>query len=156
MNQPVLLTTDGAADQSQRGRGGWAFVARHPDGATVEQSGALHAPTTSNQADLTAVLKGLQSIEEPSHVTVRSDSSYVVNGINSWRLHWRANNWRTKNDTPVRNRSLWEAIDAECNRHTVTAMLIPSLIGGDFDRCFITAEEMAGVLFGEPIKEMRD
>ena len=88
----VTLVTDGAADPNP-GRGGWAFIARCAH--TIERSGTVPAPVTSNQMELTAVLEGLKSIEEPCQIALTSDSRYVVDGVNSWRLRWRANGWTT-------------------------------------------------------------
>ena len=137
----VTLTTDGAADPNP-GRGGWAFIARCP--RVIERSGSVPAPTTSNRMELTAVLEGLKSIEAASQVTLISDSRYVVDGVNSWRLRWRANGWTTRSKTPVLNLDLWQAIDELCQQHTVTAKWVKGHSGHpDNERCDELAEAQA-------------
>ena len=41
----------------------------------------------------------------------------MKNGITKWVAGWKRNGWRTAAKTPVANRELWEALDAEVSRH---------------------------------------
>ena len=40
--------------------------------------------------------------------------------ITSWLPRWRARNWRTASNTPVKNADLWQRLDAAQQAHTVT------------------------------------
>ena len=93
--------SDGAC-KGNPGVGGWGVVIESPDGLTFEKKGAsVH--TTNNQMELLAVIKGLEALKEPCDVTITSDSSYVVKGINEW-----LSGWVKKNFVKVKNPELWE------------------------------------------------
>ena len=70
--------------------------------------------------ELTAVIKALQALKEPTTMVVHSDSKYVIDGASKWILAWRKNGWRTREKEPVKNDDLWRALDAEASRHDVT------------------------------------
>jgi ribonuclease HI len=48
-----------------------------------------------------------------------TDSQYVKQGITQWIARWRRNGWRTASKQPVKNKDLWEALDALLAEHTV-------------------------------------
>ena len=70
--------------------------------------------------ELTAVIEGLRALTKPCDVTLHVDSTYVMNGVTKWVAGWKRNGWRTGDKKPVKNQELWEALDAEVARHTVT------------------------------------
>jgi len=90
-------------------------VAGQPD---VELSGGDPA-TTNNRMELRAVIEALRSLPGGRHVTVHTDSTYVLNGITRWLAGWRANGWLTGSKQPVKNVDLWQDLDEQANRHTV-------------------------------------
>lgn len=120
MNE-VTIYTDGAC-KGNPGAGAWAAITieRH-NGRIVEKEWSGGEPrTTNNRMELTAVLMGLRSIDEPSQVTLFSDSAYIVNAFRErWVDHWQRNGWRTAAKTPVKNRDLWEEIIRLCRFHRV-------------------------------------
>ena len=81
------------------GPGGWGVVIRDPDGVVTELNGH-HPSTTNNRMELTGAIEGLRATEPGAHVTLRSDSRYVVN---SMTLHYKRN----------KNHDLWKMLDAE-------------------------------------------
>lgn len=108
---------------TNRARGGWGTLVRNPEGAVLELAGPLtdgHHPTNS-RAELTAVIKTLEAIQEPAHINLHADSTYVVNGINQWLAGWKARGWRKADKKPLENADLWQALDALLGRHSVTA-----------------------------------
>lgn len=111
----VLLFTDGACSGNP-GPGGWAFILRHPSSRKeIEKSGG-DPHTTNNRMELTAVIEGLSTLKSPSRVDVYSDSQYVLKGLNEWMDRWIAKGWKNAAKKPVKNRDLWEKLDAF--RHT--------------------------------------
>ncbi len=63
----VELFTDGACSGNP-GPGGWAFILKHPASSKVlEQSGG-EPDTTNNRMELTAAVRGLETLKKPSHV----------------------------------------------------------------------------------------
>ena len=112
----VTLITDGACIGNP-GPGGWACILRH-NGHTKELSGS-EPHTTNNRMELTAVIQGLRAMKEPCRVTVVTDSQYVKNGITLWIHGWKRKGWKTSTGSPVMNKELWMALEAEVARHKV-------------------------------------
>jgi ribonuclease HI len=112
----VEIFTDGACSGNP-GPGGWGAILRYRG---VEKELAGYTPeTTNNRMEMTAVLEALSALKEPCHVTIYTDSQYLRDGITKWILKWKQNGWKTTAKLPVRNRDLWEALDAAAQRHRV-------------------------------------
>ena len=97
----VELFTDGACSGNP-GPGGWGAILRCA-GVEKELSGG-EAETTNNRMELMAVISGLRALNRPCHVTITTDSQYVVNGITKgWAASWKTNGWRKKDNKPALN-----------------------------------------------------
>ncbi len=116
MSERVVITTDGAC-KGNPGPGGWGAVLRSGDRAR-ELSGGEPA-TTNNRMEMTAAIEALNALTKPCAVTLRTDSTYVRDGITSWVHGWRRNGWRTAAKKPVKNAELWQALVAATERHTI-------------------------------------
>jgi len=78
-------------------------------------------PTTNQRMELTAPIKGLQTLTGRRRVAIYSDSAYVINCFRDrWYERWRKNGWLNAQKKPVENRDLWEALIALVERHDVT------------------------------------
>ena len=110
----VQLITDGAC-QGNPGPGGWACVLRHGD--WVREIYGSEGHTTNNRMELTAAVKGLQTLKEPCTVEITTDSSYLKDGITSWIHRWKRNGWRTSAKKPVLNQDLWQQLDEQTSKH---------------------------------------
>ena len=113
----VTIFTDGAC-RGNPGPGGWGAVLLY-GGHRREISGAS-GQTTNNRMELTAAIRALETLKRPSEVALYTDSTYVKDGITRWLPNWKARGWRTAAKAPVKNRDLWEALDAIVGRHDVT------------------------------------
>ncbi|PEN06596.1 ribonuclease HI [Longimonas halophila] len=116
----VIVYTDGACSGNP-GPGGWGALLM-PEGdrddATQLTGGAPQ--TTNNRMELTAALKALESLDEPTTVKLHTDSAYVSRAFNDgWLANWKQNGWRTSSKKPVKNKDLWQALDAQNERHDV-------------------------------------
>ncbi len=118
MNQKltkVELFTDGACSGNP-GPGGWGAILRC-NGTEKELSGG-EADTTNNRMELTAVIRGLQALKRPCHVSIMTDSKYVADGITKgWAASWKANGWKKKDKKPALNPDLWDLLLTELSRH---------------------------------------
>ena len=112
LKESILLFTDGAA-KGNPGRGGWGAIIVRPDGR-VSELGRGYPQVTNNQMELEAVIAGLRALKQvQGSCAVFTDSTYVIQGINSWIWGWQRNGWRTADKKPVKNSDLWiELLDA--------------------------------------------
>jgi ribonuclease HI len=110
--ESIVIYTDGGCSGNP-GPGGWAFVLR--DGSGEVRGSGGEAATTNNRMELRAVISALEEAERRSPgaaVVLYTDSQYVKNGIGSWIASWKRNGWRTADKKPVKNKELWEELDA--------------------------------------------
>jgi ribonuclease HI len=112
----VEIYTDGAC-RGNPGPGGWAATLEY-NGRLRELSGA-EAQTTNNRMELIAVICALEALSRPVRACVHTDSQYVRQGITEWMKAWKARDWRTADRKPVKNRDLWERLDALTAGHEI-------------------------------------
>ena len=113
-NQVISAATDGACSGNP-GPGGWGCLIRFANGS-VKEFGGYEPKTTNNRMELKAVLevfKHLKTFAYEDGLTIRTDSKYVINGLNSWLKSWKRNGWRTASGKPVLNQDLWRSLDNE-------------------------------------------
>jgi ribonuclease HI len=112
----VGIHTDGAC-LGNPGPGGWAALLRYR-GRERELAGG-EALTTNNRMELMAAIMALEALSEPCVVVLHTDSQYVRQGITEWLPGWIRRNWRTSGGSDVKNRDLWERLQAACARHRI-------------------------------------
>ncbi|HEU0198058.1 MAG TPA: ribonuclease HI [Nevskiaceae bacterium] len=112
----VEIHTDGAC-RGNPGPGGWGVLLRC--GERERQLCGGETLTTNNRMELTAAIMALEALKQPCEVTLRTDSTYVMQGITQWLAGWRRNGWRTAARKPVKNADLWRRLDAAVQRHHV-------------------------------------
>ncbi len=118
----VELYADGAC-LGNPGPGGWGFLLRlRAEGGPKEKEGSgAEADTTNNRMELSAVIRGLETLTRPCAVDLWSDSQYVVKGINEWLPGWKRKQWRKADGQPVMNADLWQALEVQLKIHRVKA-----------------------------------
>ncbi len=112
----VEIYTDGAC-RGNPGPGGWAATLEL--GAHFRELSGAEAETTNNRMELTAVIRALEALKRSSAVRVHTDSEYVRKGITEWIGNWKARQWKTADKKPVKNRDLWEQLDALTQGHDI-------------------------------------
>lgn len=105
----IEVFTDGAC-LGNPGPGGWGVLILD-DGNARELSGG-EANTTNNRMELMAAIRALEETPRGKSIILYTDSQYVKNGITSWIHGWKKNGWKNASKKPVKNRDLWEALDA--------------------------------------------
>lgn len=116
--ETVHLFTDGACSGNP-GPGGWAYILRDERTGVEKEASGGEPETTNNRMELVAVIEGLGALRRPTVVELHSDSQYVLNGMREWLPAWKARGWRTAGRQPVKNRDLWERLDALLAMHEV-------------------------------------
>ena len=96
----ISLFCDGSS-LGNPGAGGYCAILRFGDVEKIVSGGMANA--TNNQMELLAVIEGLAALKEPCDVTLISDSSYVIKGINEW-----LEGWRRKNFAKGKNPEMWQ------------------------------------------------
>jgi ribonuclease HI len=92
-----IVYADGACIGNP-GPGGWGVVIAEPASERRALSGGPVPNTTNNRMEITAAIEALRALEEGAHVTLRTDSEYVVKTMT---LGWKRN----------ANRELWDELD---------------------------------------------
>lgn len=113
----VTLYTDGACSGNP-GPGGWGAILMY--GPHKKELSGGERNTTNNRMELTAVIRGLESLNEPCAVELYSDSKYVIDALEKgWARGWKARGWVKADKKPALNPDLWDQLLALCERHTV-------------------------------------
>lgn len=114
----VLMYTDGACSGNP-GPGGWGVLLEW-NGVSKELSGG-EPNTTNNRMEMMAIIRGLQALNRPCHVTICSDSALIINAFkDKWIDGWIKRGWKKADKKPVENQDLWlEMLDA-IEPHSIT------------------------------------
>jgi ribonuclease HI len=112
----VELYTDGACSGNP-GPGGWGALLRF--GTVEKELSGSEALTTNNRMELMAAISGLEALKKPARVKLYTDSIYVRDGITKWLKGWKAKGWLTADKKPVKNKELWQRLEAATHIHKI-------------------------------------
>jgi ribonuclease HI len=127
MKNRVLIFTDGAA-KGNPGRGGFGVVITY-DGIVLEKGGYKER-TTNNEMELKAVVEALKEIAPHNRpVEIYTDSKYVVEGSKGWIFGWAKNGWKTKAETDVLNKELWQELLPLLGKVDIVWHKVPGHVG---------------------------
>ena len=114
----TVAFTDGAC-KGNPGPGGWGAFLVLSDGTHREYCGGQDI-TTNNQMELMGAIMALEQSPHDQKLEIWTDSSYVKNGITSWIQGWKQRGWKTASKKPVKNKPLWQRLDALQNERDVS------------------------------------
>jgi ribonuclease HI len=69
--------------------------------------------------ELLAAISALESLPAGATADIYTDSQYVKGGITGWITNWKKNGWRTADKRPVKNKDLWQRLEAAASAHKV-------------------------------------
>ena len=103
---------------------GWAFVLLDENNLIIQEKSGRIEGGTNNIGELTAIIKAIENykgIGLKDELTVYSDSSYCITGINEWRHNWKKNNWwrNSKKTQVLKNREQWIKLDSLIDETTM-------------------------------------
>ena len=113
----IEIFTDGAC-KGNPGDGGWGAIIRINDHEELIWGGEKE--TTNNRMEMMAAIKALEYLKESSALTLTTDSGYVKDGITKWLQNWKKNDWKSAAKKPVKNKDLWQELDVQSSRHTIS------------------------------------
>ena len=116
-NCEIFIWTDGAC-AGNPGPGGWGVFMKHNNFSKKLKGGELN--TTNNRMELMAVIKALESIKLKSKIQIYTDSQYVKNGMTTWLLKWKNNNWKTSSKKDVKNKDLWKKLENLASNYEIS------------------------------------
>ena len=121
-----LFSESNAEDQPGR----WRFVIQSKDNGHAHgndsadgnpfEAGGTEEDVRGERLELLCVVRGLEAMDQPSHVTLITSSVYVREGIRYGLRQWRANDWQWESFgrmVPVKNRDLWHRVDSALQFH---------------------------------------
>ena len=114
----VMIYTDGSCLQNPGGKGGWAAIVKGKNG--VQEMFGCEPETTNNRQELLGPIMALESLPWRCSVILATDSQYVVQGATKWIAGWKRRGWKTQAGEAVKNRDLWERLDALCQNHSIS------------------------------------
>jgi len=117
---PHYLLFSESSETIEPGR--WRFVLRASDGSRRLVVDEVEPDTRGERLELLTVIRGLESLDEPSSVTLVTRSTYVREGIRYGVSEWPKNGWRWESFgrmVPVKNADLWQRIHRAMQFHRV-------------------------------------
>ena len=130
----IEIFTDGAC-KGNPGPGGWCAILRY-NGVEKMISGG-EKDTTNNRMELSAVLFALKALKEPCHITLQSDSKYVLDSLSKgWVYGWQKKGWKKSDGKPALNVDLWQQLLEEIKKHELEYVWIKGHAGHpENERC---------------------
>jgi ribonuclease HI len=118
LSEPRIdIFTDGACSGNP-GPGGWGAILR--SGKHEREISGGETATTNNRMEIMAAIRALESLKNPSVVTIHTDSRYLMDGATQWMRKWKTNGWKTADKKPVKNEDLWRALEIAAEPHAIS------------------------------------
>ena len=117
---PSYLLFADADHLSQTGQ--WRFTVRMPDGSKYFEAADMEPDARGERLDLLTVVRALESLDQPSKVTLVGCSPYIRQGLHYGLPEWRDNGWQWEfygQMVPIKNRDLWQRLDRTLRFHQV-------------------------------------
>lgn len=131
MSDRIIAACDGAS-KGNPGPAAWAWVAADAEGTPERWEAGPLGTATNNVAELTALLRLLETTDPARPLEVRMDSQYAMKAVTEWLPGWKRRGWKTAGGKPVANRELVESIDALLTGRAVEFRYVPAhQVGGD-------------------------
>ncbi len=110
------------------GLGAWRFVLQADgDGAEPLEACAAEANASRERLELLAAVRGLEALDQPSQVTLRTTSWALHRRLQHGLDEWRENRWQWEHFgrmAPVKNADLWRRIDRAMRIHDIRCQAV--------------------------------
>ncbi len=127
MKNKITIFTDGAS-KGNPGKGGFGIVISY--NSNVIEIGGHKDRTTNNEMELKAVVEALKVVaNKDCPVEIFTDSKYVVEGAKGWIFSWIKNGWKTKSNSDVLNKELWQELLLLLSKVKIIWHKVPGHVG---------------------------
>jgi ribonuclease HI len=102
--------------------GRWRFVLRVAGSVDQFEACDEEPDVAGERLELLTVVRALESLDRPSHVTLMTPDPYIRQGIRFGLPEWRNNGWRWEfygRMVPVKHGDLWQRVDHAMRFHRV-------------------------------------
>jgi ribonuclease HI len=114
----LLMTETDTAEKP----GNWRFVLKPVDGSADIVVADVEDDVRGERLDLLTVVRALESLDQPSQVTLVGCTRYVEQGVQFGLHEWKDNGWQWEyfgEMTPVRDSDLWQRMDRTLQFHQI-------------------------------------
>jgi ribonuclease HI len=114
-----LLFVDTARENNP---GQWHFKLKQANGASQFDVGDVEPDVSGERLDLLTIIRALESLDQPSRVTLTCCSTYIRQGMRYGISEWRENKWQWEffgYMVPVKHADLWQRMDHLLQVHSV-------------------------------------
>lgn len=112
VSQPHFFLRCEAREEEDRGE--WNFVLTAADGSATFEACDTECETHGERLELLAVVRALESLDQPSYITLAAGGRYVRRVLGQGLDEWRRNGWMWEafgELVPIKNRDLWQRLD---------------------------------------------
>jgi len=109
---------------SEAGRGkepgSWRFILQATEGSNQIEVADAEPDTRGERLSLLTVVRALESLDQPSRVTLVTSDPYVRQGIRFGLSEWRSNGWQWEffgQMVPIKHSDLWQRMDRALRIH---------------------------------------
>ncbi len=126
MNRPIPQVKLISECGGFRRPGWWRFCLLDPQRSEPWEVDDIEPNCDSGRLELLCVVRGLESLERPSRVTLLTPSRYVREGIRYGLEEWKSSDWQWEaygQMIPLRNEDLWRRIDRAMQFHQIDCQI---------------------------------
>lgn len=114
----LLFSETGCHDDAGR----WRFVIRAAGGLEEFEAADREPEIRGERLELLTVVRALESLDQPSRVTLMTPGNYVRHGVRFGLPEWRSNGWQWEyfgQMVPIKHCDLWQRLDRLLAFHQV-------------------------------------
>ncbi len=138
-----LLFSETSGSTSNAATGRWRFVLQSLDGQCHFEADDEENETCADRLELLALIRGLESLDQPSQVTVVTRRQGISSGLRFGLDTWRENDWlweRYGQMTAVKNQDLWKRVDVARQIHRISCRTWKYTANDDLQQANSTVE----------------
>jgi ribonuclease HI len=120
VTKPHYLLFSETSRHDESGR--WRFRFRSPDGNEHFEACDTEPEIRGERLELLTIVRALESLDQPSRVTLMTSDPYLRQGICFGLPEWRANDWQWEyfgKMVPIKHCDLWQRMDQAMRFHQV-------------------------------------